>query len=146
MYLSSRQTFKIDLERMGRFYFSSLLYNMSALSLISQFQVLPFTVPAGAGATGVQDVVLTQVIPAGFYIGMVTMTLAGVGVTSGDFTVAYNALPISTTILGAVGTSDIATNTFYVVSNGADDLTISIVGTGAGWTSPPSTLFLRQIA
>ena len=119
---------------------------MSALSLISQFQVLPFVVPAGNGATGAQDVVLTQQIPAGFYIGSVTMTLAGVGVTSGDFTVSYDGGALSTTILGDVTIAPTATNTFFVVSNGADDLTIAIVGVGAGWTSPASTLYLRQIA
>jgi len=146
MYLSSRQTFKIDLERTGRFYFSSLLYNMSALSLISQFQVLPFPILAGGAGDGVQDIVLTQQIPAGFFIGTVTMTLAGGSVTSGDFTVSYNGSVLTTTILGAVGTNDTASNTFFVVSNGADDLEVAIVGTGGAWTSAQTTLYLRQIA
>lgn len=146
MSLSFRQTFKIDLERTGRFYFSTLYYNMSALSLINQFPIIPLTVVAGAGADGAQDEVLSSIPSAGVYIGSVTITLAGAGVTSGDFVVAFDGTVVCTTILGAVGVEDTATGTFFFQSDGVSALTINVVGTGAGWTSGASTLFLRQIA
>lgn len=146
MSLTSRETSNIDLERMGRFFFSVLYYNMSALSLINQFPIRDYVVPAGGAGDGVQDVVLTITPPAGVFIGIVTMTLAGAGVTSGDFAVLYDAVTVSTTILGAVGVNDIATSTFFFESDGVEDLTIAIVGSGAVWTSGASTLFLRQIA
>jgi len=131
---------------MGRFYFSVLYYNMSALSLINQFPIRQYTVPLGGAGDGVQDVLLSQIVPAGFFIGSVSLTLAGAGVTSGDFVVAYDAVSLSTTIIGAVGVQDVATGTFFFESNGVDALTIALVGSGGAWTSPASVLFLRQIA
>jgi hypothetical protein len=119
---------------------------MSALSLINQFQVLPYDVGAGGGIAGVQDTVLNATIPAGFFIGSVTIALGSAGVTSGDFVVSYNAVAISTTILGDTAVQPTATSTFFVVSNGADNLTIDVVGQGSAWTSGQTTLYLRQIA
>jgi len=120
---------------------------MSALSLIGQFPTTAIEVPAGNGATGAQDIVLTQVIPVGTYLGNVQMSIQGAGVTSGDFIVSIvGGINLSTTILGASNVQSTASSTFFFTSNGTDELQISIVGTGANWTSPASTLYLRQIA
>ena len=119
---------------------------MSALSLINQFPIRDYAILAGGANDGVQDVLLTITPPAGVFIGMVTATLAGAGVTSGDVAVTYDGANVAVTVLGAVGLNPSATCTFFVESNGTDALTVALVGDGANWTSPPTTLFLRQIA
>jgi hypothetical protein len=119
---------------------------MSALSLINQLPILSYAVTAGGGATTVVDEVFTEVIPAGTYLGQVSITLAGAGVTSGNFVVEYDGVDFCTTILGDITINPTATATFFIQSNGADSLSIDVVGVGAAWTSGATTLLLRQIA
>ena len=143
--LISKETSKY-LERTGRDYFSILYYNMSALALINQSSIRSFVVSAGGGATTVVDEVLSVVVPAGTYLGQVSITLAGAGVTSGNFVIEYDGADIYTAILGSVTVNPTASACFYFQSNGTDALSIDVVGVGANWTSGASTLLLRQIA
>ena len=115
---------------------------MSALSLIGQAQIIPYTVIGGIGNNGIQFPVFNEVIPLGYYIGQTIITLNGLGVTSGDFVVSYGQ-PIAESFLdGQGGTSSAC---FFFESDGSTALTINVVGFGANWTSTPSTLFLRRL-
>jgi len=122
---------------------------MSALSLIGQFLTKEYPILAGGAGDGVQDLLITVAdVPAGTYIGNVTLAVQGAGVTSGDFIVALSgvATPLAVTILGASNVQSTASATFFFTTDGTSNLTINMVGTGAVWTSLPSTLYLRQIA
>ena len=119
---------------------------MSALSLTNQFPIRSLATIAGGAVAGTQSVVFNQAVPAGTYIGSVTLTLAGVGVTGGDISVVYDGVAIGSSIIGAVGANATATSTFFFESNGVDHLSVAVVGDGANWTSPVSAVRLRQIA
>ena len=119
---------------------------MSALSLINQFPLRDYPILAGGANDGAQDVLLTITPPTGFFIGSVTATLAGAGVTSGDVAVLYDGVGVGVSVIGASATNPSATCTFFFESDGASVLSVALVGDGANWTSPATTLFLRQLA
>lgn len=119
---------------------------MSVLSLIQQFPIISLPTSAGSAGTGVLDEVFSAVIPAGTYIGSVSVTIAGAGVTSGSLQVSYDNVAIGTSVIGAVGASPTATCTFFFQSNGSDLLSVDVIGNGANWTSGASAVVLRQIA
>jgi len=119
---------------------------MSALSLIGQFSTFPVAVGAGGAANGVADVLITQVFPAGTYMGNILVEIVGAGVTTGRFYATFDGNYVLWTITGASGVDDTALGTFFFTSDGTTPLILSAVGVGSAWTSGATTLNLRQIA
>jgi hypothetical protein len=119
---------------------------MSALSLIGQFSTYPVAVLAGGAGDGVADVLISQVVPAGTYIGNIIVEIVGAGVTTGRFFATFDGVNVLYTITGANGVDDTALGTFFFTSDGTTPLIVSAVGVGGAWTSSPTTLYLRQIA
>jgi len=119
---------------------------MSALSLIGQFSTFPVSVLAGGAADGVADVLLSQVFPAGTYMGNMILEITGAGVTTGRFFATFDGNYVLFTITGANGVDDTALGTFFFTSDGTTPLIVSALGVGGAWTSSLTTLNLRQIA
>ena len=119
---------------------------MSALSLIGQFSTYPVTVLAGGAADGVTDVLLTQVFPAGTYLGSVLVEITGAGVTTGRFFATFGGVNVLYTLTGENAIDDTAVGTFFFTADGTNPLILSAVGTGGAWVSGATTLYLRQIA
>jgi hypothetical protein len=119
---------------------------MSALSLIGQFSTFSITVPAGGAGNGVAGVLITQVVPAGTYMGNILVEIVGATVTTGRFIATVDGAYVLWTITGANGVDDTALGTFFFTSDGTIPLIVSAVGVGGAWTTNPTTLNLRQIA
>jgi hypothetical protein len=119
---------------------------MSALSLIGQFSTFSVTVPAGNAGDGVADVLISQVFPAGTYMGNILVEITGAGVTTGRFIATFDGAYVLWTITGESGVDDTALGTFFFTSDGTLPLIISAVGVGGAWVTQPTTLNLRQIA
>lgn len=119
---------------------------MSALSLIGQTPTFPVAVLAGGAADGVTDVLLTQVVPAGTYMGSLLVEITGAGVTTGRFFATFDGVNVLYTLTGENAIDDTALGTFFFTADGTTPLIVSAVGTGGAWTSGPTTLYLRQIA
>lgn len=123
-----------------------IYYIMSALSLIGQFSTFSVAVLGGGAANGVADVLISQVVPAGTYMGSILVEIVGAGVTTGRFIATFDGNYVLWTITGANGVDDTALGTFFFTSDGTTPLIVSAVGVGGAWTSNPTTLNLRQIA
>jgi hypothetical protein len=119
---------------------------MSVLSAQGQINAVSYQlqVAGGGNPTGVSDVLYdtdTTFYPAGWYLVSFTTTIGG-AITSGYIEFQSMAVDFGQIQLFGPGTY---TLTAPVYLNGASDIVVTALGTGATWTSSASKLILLRL-